>query len=260
MTPTWKSTLRTFLPTQLKTHAIRGGPLRGRQIFTSWHDYPGAIRGTTESDLLAWFARNVKSGETWLDVGAHYGYTALALTELVGRTGRVFAFEPVISTAGCLSRTREINSLTQLIVVPLALSACSRGLHTHRLPTIRGMADSTLQQQAWNEGILMAQFDWIWETLSNGREAIDGAKIDVQGMEESTLRGMENMIKRWQPKLVIEFHAGVNRESILEFLADCGYKSPCESVEQDTGYLEDNRSYAFYASSKAPVWKSDLHS
>src|SRR5579871_1370118 len=100
MNRTWKERIRQFLPKTLKGHRIRRGFLQGSVIFTSWRDYPGAIRGTTEAPLLEWFQRNVQPGETWLDIGAHYGYTALALAKLVGATGRVVAFEPVIASAG----------------------------------------------------------------------------------------------------------------------------------------------------------------
>ncbi|HEY6210465.1 MAG TPA: hypothetical protein VIW28_15495, partial [Gemmatimonadales bacterium] len=115
--------IRWLMPRAIRPHRILAGPLRGRTIVTSWHDYPGAILGRTERALLRWFERNVKAGETWLDAGAHYGYTAIALSELVGRSGRVFAFEPVLATAGHLARTRALNDLPQLIVVPFGLGA-----------------------------------------------------------------------------------------------------------------------------------------
>src|SRR3954465_4692650 len=89
-----KALVRRVLPRSLRPHTILAGPLQGARIYTSWHDYPGAILGTTERPLLDWFRRNVSPGETWIDVGAHYGYTAIALCRLVGPTGRVVAFEP----------------------------------------------------------------------------------------------------------------------------------------------------------------------
>src|SRR4051794_36257605 len=107
MTASLKSRIRRFLPTSVRTHRILAGPLKGAAIQTSWHDYPGAILGTTEKPLVDWFSRNVSPGETWIDVGAHYGYTAIALSRLVGSAGRVVAFEPVLATAGCVARTRE---------------------------------------------------------------------------------------------------------------------------------------------------------
>ena len=72
--------------------------LRGAWLVTSWHDYPAGLAGRTERALLEWFAQNVHQGETWLDVGAHYGYTTIALGRLVGSHGRVFTFEPVPAT------------------------------------------------------------------------------------------------------------------------------------------------------------------
>src|ERR1700722_15054658 len=98
MTRQIKETIRTLLPRTIGNRRILGGPLRGQYLVTSWHDYPGALLGTTERPLLAWFKQNVCAGETWLDIGAHYGYTAVALSRLVGKKGRVFAFEPMVAT------------------------------------------------------------------------------------------------------------------------------------------------------------------
>src|SRR6266568_1468864 len=109
-----KAQIRRLLPRTVRPHRIWGGQLRGLRIVTSWHDYPGAITGRTERALLTWFENNVRPGETWLDVGAHYGYTAIALSRLVGTQGRVFAFEPMVATAGYLAKTRTINDLVQL--------------------------------------------------------------------------------------------------------------------------------------------------
>jgi hypothetical protein len=66
-----KEGIRRLLPRSLGPHRILGGLLKGYVIVTSWHDYPAAILGRTERALLDWFAHNVGSGETWLDVGAH---------------------------------------------------------------------------------------------------------------------------------------------------------------------------------------------
>jgi len=246
-----KETVRRFLPRQLKEHRIRRGPLAGRRIYTSWHDYPGAIRGDTESPLLEWFARNVKSGETWLDIGAHYGYTAIALARLVGQRGRVIAFEPVLSTAGCIARTREANGLSQLQIVPLGLSS-SPGLVPCRLPVWRGMADQTALSRDWEELLFMTGFDGFWESLGEGNLGgmkIDGVKIDVQGMEGEVLSGMIGTLLRWHPKLVVEFHSGVEREIILDLLEDCGYHRKPVAIESPANGIEDDKSYAFISKS-----------
>jgi FkbM family methyltransferase len=255
----FKAVLRRFLPRSIHKHRILGGPLRGYRIVTSWHDYPAAITGRTERPLLAWLAINVKKGETWLDIGAHFGYTGIALSKLVGVAGRVFAFEPMISTAGCLAQTRELNKFPQLIVLPLGL-ANPESLELERLPATRGMVDSTLcpkkggreedeGQTVWQETIMLARLDWLWPRICGERQQIDGLKIDVQGMETEVLRGMRDLLKRHAPKLVIELHKGVNRDELLSLVTSQGYSLPPTPIEPIPGENEplylDDRSYAF---------------
>lgn len=243
-----KSIIRKLLPKTVRKWRILSGPLRAQWIITSWHDYPAAILGYTERPLLDWFAQNVKAGETWLDVGAHYGYTAIALSVLVGREGRVFAFEPMMSTVGYLNQTRLANLFYQMMVMPFALGEGNQ-LAVARLPTTRGMVDSTLDHAEWEENIIVASLDWLWLQICGEHEYIDGIKIDVQGMELKSLQGMLRILKEYQPKLVIEFHSGVNRDDVLSLLEKAGYSRcaiPIESVagEDKPKYLDD-RSYAF---------------
>src|ERR1035441_277037 len=154
-----KEGLRSLFPRSLVRHRILGGPLRGSTIVTSWYNYPAAILGRTEPALLEWFANNVGQGETWLDIGAHYGYTTIALCKLVGAAGHVYAFEPMLDTAGCVSRARSLNDLPQMTVVPIALGK-SADLAIDRLLTVRGMVDSTLEDtEGFKESFLVSRLD-----------------------------------------------------------------------------------------------------
>lgn len=244
--------VRWHLPTGIKAHRILSGPLRGARIVTSWRDYPAAIAGITEPQLLDWFSREVKAGETWLDIGAHYGYTSLALGRLVGPGGRVFAFEPMAATVGCLARTRAINHLECLTVMPMALGA-EPDVNIVELTTVRGMVDSTLPaagatDRQWREKFLVTQLDWLWPRVSAGRAPIHGVKIDVQGMELHVLRGMQGVLRTHRPKLVLELHRGVDRSAVLSLLEGLGY-GVATPIEPMPGEVEpqfhDDRSYAF---------------
>lgn len=242
-----KELIRNVLPREARAHRIRGGVLKGSFIYTSWHDYPSAILGQTEQPLLEWFSNNVKPGQTWLDVGAHYGYTSIALSRLVGETGRVFAFEPVCYTAGCVARTRALNNLACLHVIPLALSSDGT-VGTRCLSVARGMADSTIPQRGWREPFLVYSLDSLWPTLSENAPKIHGIKIDVQGMEYEVLSGMRQVLTESRPKLVVEFHEGVDRKEILRLLRECGYNAakPVNSAEAAGSFtFLDNQSYAF---------------
>lgn len=245
-----KSTIRSFLPRTVRKHRILGGPLKGRSIVTSWHDYPGAILGRTERPLIDWFEKNVGPGETWLDVGAHYGYTAIALSRLVRPSGRVFAFEPMLRTAGYLAQTRLLNHFPQLTIVPIAI-ANPETLTSEQLPTVRGMVDSTIQEGIWNETILSVRLDWLWRRICGMCQQMDGIKIDVQGMEIEALRGMAGLLDEYKPKLVVEVHRGVARGELIDLVEATGYCRQAVAIEPVEGEIEpqyiDDRSYAFRA-------------
>jgi len=216
---------------------------------TSWHDYPAAILGRTERPLLECFANNVGKGETWLDVGAHYGYTAIALSKLVGASGHVYAFEPMLNTAGCICRTKSLNNLPQLTVIPMALGNCA-DLSLERLLSTRGMIDSTLQDApGFKETFTVARLDWLWPRIASPDLRIDGIKIDVQGMEILVLEGMAAVVKRDRPKLLVEVHRGVSRPNLLDVIASIGYKPNGAAVAPLPGESEplyaDDRTYLF---------------
>jgi FkbM family methyltransferase len=251
MNKSLKSAIRKMLPQTLRPHKIIGGPLRGSMIVTSWHDYPAAILGRTEGALLDYFAKNVRSGETWLDIGAHYGYTAIALSKLVGAKGRVFAFEPMLNTAGCIARTRFLNNLTQLTVIPMGLGNGPE-LAVDSFYSVRGMIDSTLNGvDGFKETFLVTTLESLWPQISGGNAQIDGIKIDVQGMEIKVLEGMAPILEKYKPKLFLEVHRGVPRPQLLDLLGSVGYSQRGVAVEplpeeKEPAYADD-RTYFFTA-------------
>lgn len=251
-----KEGLRHLLPRSIRSHRILAGPVRGNKIVTSWYDYPGAILGQTERALLDCFAKNVKAGETWLDVGAHYGYTAIALCNLVGASGRVYAFEPMLETAGCAVRTGFLNGFSQLTVVPMALGN-STDMSVERLQALRGMLGGVFEGHRFNATDFRYQFlscrlDWLWSRISATDSHIDGVKIDVQGTEIEVLDGMALLAKLYKPKLLIEIHQGVSRPRLLELLASMGYLTAGVPVEPLAGEIDpvyaDDRTYLFTSS------------
>ncbi len=240
-----KTTVRGLLPRRHAPHRIMSGPLRGLRIVTSWHDYPAAICGYTERKLTDWLLSHARPGETWLDVGANCGYTSLALSRRVGRSGRVFAFEPALATAACLERTGRENGFDQLIALPFALDD-SPAPTVLRFTTDRGMIDS---QMSTNDPSAIAQIvavglDAIWEGIAPPDPTIHGIKIDVQGMELEALRGMEQALTRYQPTLVLEIHRDVPRSEVLDLLDRCGYRTEPAPIDDSLGEFLDPQSNA----------------
>jgi FkbM family methyltransferase len=156
----------------------------------------------------------------------------------------VFAFEPVRATAEALVRTRAANALEQLTVVPMALNDQPRS-SAIRVPSIRGMADSTLIARGSDETISAVSLDACWPELADRDARIDGVKIDVQGMELQVLSGMQRLLTAWAPKLIIEFHHGVDRTLVLDLLVTAGYSNSYQAIDGDRPGLADDNSYFF---------------
>ena len=242
-----KSLVRELLPRRHAAHRIMSGPLRGMRIVTSWHDYPAAILGYTERKLTDWLLANARPGETWLDVGANCGYTSLALSRAVGPDGRVFAFEPALTTAACLERTARANRLDQLVALPFALSEAPRPV-VSRFATERGMIDSQLPADGQVEmtAIIAVGLDAIWDGIADGDPVVHGIKIDVQGMELDALRGMARLLSRHRPKIVLEIHRDVSRDDVLALLESCGYLLDIEPIDDTLGAFADPQSNASF--------------
>ena len=242
--------VRRFLPRTVRPYRIISGPLRGTKIVTSFYEYPAAILGYTEKAVLDFFSSTVQKGQTWLDIGAHYGYTSLFLCRLVGGEGHVFAFEPALSTAGYLNSTKKINHLSQLTILPMALSD-KDNMEILELPFTRGMVDSTFESKVEMERLISIKLDWLWPQICTPIHKIDGIKIDVQGMEVCVLAGMQQILLRDRPVLVIEIHKNVSRSELATVLKNAGYQN--KGISLDTGAVlapevfQDNHSYVFYS-------------
>lgn len=244
---------RPLLPRTRRPRRILAGPLRGCRLVTSWYEYPAGLLGYTESSLLRWMSTTVRPGQTWLDVGAHYGYTTLALARLVGSSGRVFAFEPVPSTVACLRETRRLNQVDHVRVVPLGLADPHSTGHIN-VALERGMAAPLTRTTSHVSTVPIVCLDEVWDDLSERDTRVHGVKMDVQGMELQALRGMRSALMTHSPLLALEFHTGVDREAVASLLIECGYRLPGIPLTPSSisrGHYLDDYVYVFRPTTNA---------
>ncbi len=222
MTTQLKNIIKAHLPVRVASRRILSGPLKGKKLVTSWRDYPTGILGTAERPLLSWLTANVQPGEVWLYIGANCGYTTIHIASVVGREGRIFAFEPVPDLAGKLLATARANGMAQIVVVPLALGETPI-LRCRSTAIFSGMADPTTEPEPDSPRILEIALDALWPQLWEPRSHVAGLKVDVNGSEMSVLRGMRTVLTSHRPKLALEIHQCVDRNDLLTFLREVGY-------------------------------------
>jgi FkbM family methyltransferase len=197
----FKRSLRKYLPKTNYPFKILSGPNKGKKIFTNLHDYPSGILGTTEHELLIWFSQNINEGENWLDVGANFGYTVIGINYFLGDKGTIYAFEPVKGTFNALNKTIKINSMQNVETYCLALSN-NKELTKKNFNQVRGML--TDEDNSSDLEVTLISFDSFFS--DKDIKKIDGIKIDVDGPELEVLLGLENVISKDKPKIVIEVH------------------------------------------------------
>jgi len=180
-------------------------------------------------------------GDVAFDVGANSGYYALLLSRLAGPGGRVFAFEPVASTAALLRRNLARNGAANVDVVALALSDGDGSVHMSVSHVSNTGASHVVTLHPVEAGRLPGGVvetitaecrtgDAFWE--SAGRPDVRVVKADIEGHELRAVYGMRKMLATLGRAVVmLEVRdrflrsAGGSAAELFAVLADLGYRS-----------------------------------
>ena len=147
--------------------------------------------GGYEKETMEYCKRALKPGMTFVDVGANIGLFTLVAARAVGPEGHVYAFEPDSGNADLLEKNVRQNGYDNVKIIRKAVSDCS--------------GSCTLFQSGFNPG------DHRTYNVSKSRKAvliesisldeyfkfgtqIDMIKIDIEGSEESALKGMQRIL------------------------------------------------------------------
>lgn len=167
-----------------------------------------------EVDLLK---QLVKPGNVFWDVGANIGALTVPLAQAVGETGAVVAFEPQPMVFHLLAGNVAANNLTNTRCLPYALSDASG---TVSMPNVNydapGNFGAIAMKQDSAEG--MAEIPAMRGDSLHYCKTPDVIKIDVEGMEEAVLRGLEETLRSQRPFLYLENDRVDNSKSLIEFL------------------------------------------
>jgi FkbM family methyltransferase len=174
-------------------------------------------------------AAAVGPGDTVLDVGANVGQYAALLAGMVGRDGRVLAFEPVPRTFRVLASVVAGLELSNVETVQLALAdvdgtACfTEVLDADGLPD-SGLAHLAVPTDRTTVEVPVARLDSLCaESLTV--DACPFLKIDVEGAELLVLRGASAFLETRRPLILVEIDRG------MQARYDC-------SPEETTGFLD----------------------
>jgi FkbM family methyltransferase len=163
--------------------------------------------GTWEPDLAAFVRRQLRPGDTFVDVGANIGCITALASGLVGPYGSVVAIEPSPAIIAALQETVARNDLLNVHIVAAALSD-----RDHELPLFAGPSSNVGKTttvahrgSARQQGRVRAA---PLGSLLTGEQlaAARLIKIDVEGAEDRALAGMAASVDGLAPdaELLVE--------------------------------------------------------
>ncbi|MEM2002304.1 MAG: FkbM family methyltransferase [Candidatus Methanomethylicaceae archaeon] len=180
--------------------------------------------GTADLEDAHWVCEYLEPGDVVFDVGAHVGLFSIMCAKHVAPTGIVVAFEPVPRFITKLKRNLVLNEVTNVRVVPCALSD-RRGEFEMYLDHD---ASSLFIRTGRKELVSVNTLDEFLEEHPELR-AVKLIKLDVEGAELPVLKGSCETIKKVRPILLIELFpsrqikAGFSCEEVFDFVTSLGY-------------------------------------
>jgi len=135
----------------------------------------------------------VKKGDIVIDIGANVGYYTIFFSKLVGKEGKVYAFEP--EPRAFLILKNKAKRLKNVILERKAVGDKNTRIKFYVDKSIAGSSvykDAIYSLEACIE-VDMISLD---EYFRNLKDEIALIKMDVQGAEFLVLKGMKNLIKK----------------------------------------------------------------
>ena len=170
-------------------------------------------------------------GDCVADIGANIGMISIYASHLVGRRGRVLAFEPNPLCCWRIESLIRKNRLSNVTLFQTALSSEAGTMELKVNPFHSGTATlsplSLEDETAYSERIAVKiqRGDTVFEECP----PVQLLKIDVEGFEVNVLRGCKKTLQKWMPAVVTEavsdhlVRAGSSLDELFGFLNDLGY-------------------------------------
>lgn len=186
-----------------------------------------------EANILTYVKENyLHQSMVYLDCGANIGNHTIFFS-LVAKAKKVYAFEGLKDTYEILDKNIRLNNLEQVKAYNYVLGAHEgyAEVSTYTDDNIGGTSFSETSESK----IKMIKIDDF-----DIEEKVDFIKMDVEGFEANVLRGMEQLLKRDRPILMIEIF-DENYDEVSTLLNSYGYYQ-AEKISNFCDYIFKFRS------------------
>jgi FkbM family methyltransferase len=210
-------------------------------------------RGCWEEKEIMWMFKNLSKNMICINVGANVGYHACILSKIVGKNGKVFAFEPNPKLFEALYKNTNNQKNKNIEIIEKA--AGSKEDNKYLFLNDLNCGDNRLfdpkivpereKNNLWSgfgfdEKTQSVEIDVV-PIDSIIDQKIDFVLIDAQGWEYEVIRGMKKIIENSKPKMIVEFSKswleslGENPLHFLQDFVDMGYSIGCIETNVQKG-------------------------
>lgn len=195
----------------------------------------GGKSHSSEIRLAKFLILNLKNGNHFLDIGAHYGYFTLIGSELVGDNGFVFSFEPSNKNFSILSA--NTTPLKNVVIHKKAISQTTDNIIFYEFQNLQSEYNSSdvaqFENEEWFQNApptkIEVQATTIDVLVQQSNFKPDIIKIDVEGAEDKVIQGGINYLGYHTPQIIMEYlepkRGNQNHKKAEKILLDLGYHS-----------------------------------
>ena len=183
------------------------------------------FNGYFEKDTTRAITTLCREGMYIIDIGANIGAHTLKFSQLVGKTGKVIAFEPMERASKKLKRNLELNDFDNVVVENYALS----NVESKEKITVSFTNSWPIRGEAKTDQSLVSLTTLDLYVARENVSKVDIIKLDVDGYEHKVLTGSKKVLQKFKPIIVMELcdycvrNAGDSMEDLINFLDEAGY-------------------------------------
>lgn len=198
--------------------------------------YARELRSLSETDELdfAVLKHLVKPSDIVADIGANIGDYTKILSDLVGREGKVYCFEPVPNTYAILASSISRLKLTNVKSFNLAISS-KEGRLKMEIPTFPDgrqthyLAHIVTDENDTSAPLIEAEARRLDSVLEPVVGSLKFIKCDVEGHELSAVQSAAQVIAKSKPSWLIEFSTDPDESAsdaakVTQIFRDSGYQ------------------------------------
>lgn len=187
----------------------------------------------SELRLARFLITHLKPGDSFVDVGAHYGYFSLLAAVIVGRSGSVHAFEASPTTFEVLRH--NTCPFEQIAILHKAVSDTNAQVSFYEFPNLYSEYNTTSVEQFRNAGWyaksgpkqVIVDSVALDDFLHEAQERPSVIKIDVEGGEYRVICGLQKYLSEHSPMVVMEYlsdqRGNIEHDKAADLMARLGF-------------------------------------